>query len=143
VGLAIAVAFFDTFGPAVEKGGELLRASWNTLVLLIAVPLQMAGSLGLALLINRKIRGRVVYRTLLFLPSIASGIALFLVWRWIFNRDYGLLNSFLEPVIGAKPDWLGSASLAKPAIILMSVWTGMGGTSMVLYLAGPQAIDPT
>jgi multiple sugar transport system permease protein len=122
-----------------RPGGELLRASWNTFVLLAAVPLQMAGSLGLAMLLHRKIRGRVVYRTLLFLPSIASGIALFLVWRWIFNADYGLLNAAL----GTHVDWLGTVRLAKPALILMGVWTAMGGTNMVLFLAGLQGIDPT
>jgi ABC-type sugar transport system permease subunit len=155
LGLAIAVGFFGAFGDAAQKGGELLRASWNTLVLLLAVPFGMAGSLGLALLINRKIRGRVVFRTLLFLPSIASGIALFLVWRWIFNADFGLLNSIVGPVLEAagnalgwpalsrRTDWLGTRELAKPALILMSVWTAMGGTNMVLYLAGLQGIDPT
>lgn len=155
LGLAIMVGFFGAFGEAVEKGGELLRASWNTLVLLIAVPVQMAASLGLALLINRKIRGRVVFRTLLFLPSIASGIALFLVWRWIFNADFGLLNALLGsalellgkllhwPALSQRTDWLGTKELAKPALIIMGVWTGMGGTNMVLYLAGLQSIDPT
>ncbi|MEZ0227800.1 MAG: carbohydrate ABC transporter permease [Planctomycetota bacterium] len=155
LGLAIAVGFFGAFGDAAQKGGELLRASWNTLVLLLAVPLGMAGSLGLALLINRKIHGRVVFRTLLFLPSIASGIALFLVWRWIFNADFGLLNAVVGPVLepigklfgltslSHRTDWLGTRELAKPALIVMSVWTAMGGTNMVLYLAGLQGVDPT
>ncbi len=151
----VAGAFAGMVGRAVDTGGDLLRASWNTLVLLVAVPLQMAGSLGLAMLLNRKIRGRVAFRTLLFLPSIASGIALFLVWRWIFNADFGLLNQlcggFFEllgkvfhiAALSRRTDWLGSKELAKPALIAMGVWTAMGGTNMVLYLAGLQGIDPT
>ncbi len=155
IGLALVVAFVATFGSAANQGGELLRASWNTLVLLAAVPLQMAGSLGLALLLNRNIKARVVWRTLLFLPSIASGIALFLVWRWLFNANYGLLNAALGPILepighllgwpalSRQTDWLGTKELAKPALILMGTWTAMGGTNMVLYLAGLQSIDPT
>jgi multiple sugar transport system permease protein len=155
LGLAMIAAFGGTFGPAANQGGELLRASWNTLVLLVAVPLQMAGSLGLAMLLNRNIKARVLWRTLLFLPSIASGIALFLVWRWLFNANYGLLNAavgpILEPIgrlvgwsaLSRHTDWLGTRELAKPALILMGTWTAMGGTNMVLYLAGLQGIDPT
>ena len=143
-GLKVAAEYagvvnFRQLGTELGEGGELRRALWNTSVLLLSVPLQMAASLGLALLINRKIRGRVVFRTLLFLPTIASGIALFLVWRWIFNKDFGLLND----VLGVHVDWLGDPALAKPSLILMGVWTAMGGTNMVLFLAGLQGIDPT
>jgi multiple sugar transport system permease protein len=128
----------DNFRTVVSDP-DLLRATRNTFILLAAVPLQMAASLGLAMLLNRKIKGRVFWRTLLFLPSIASGIALFLVWRWIFNADFGLLNA----VVGGRTDWLGRTDLAKPALIGMGVWTAMGGANMVLYLAGLQGIDPT
>jgi multiple sugar transport system permease protein len=133
--------------PERPEGGELYRALKNTLVLLLAVPIQMAAALALAMLLNRKIRGRVVYRTLLFLPTIASGIALFLVWRWLYNKDFGLLNAILAPLYHLldtpPPDWLGSKTLAKPALIIMGVWMAMGGTTMVLFLAGLQGIDPT
>src|SRR5581483_617856 len=96
----------------------------------------------------RKIHGRVVFRTLLFLPTISAGIALFLVWRWLLNADFGLVNQALgwlwEAIgLGRHPDWLGSKTLAKPALVAMGVWIAMGGTNMVLYLAGLQGIDPT
>lgn len=155
LGLLLVGTLVSAVAYGVDQGGDLLRASWNTLVLLVAVPLQMAASLALALLINRKIKGRVAFRTLLFLPSIATGIAIFLVWRWIFNADFGLLNAIFGPILdwlGAlfqmpslshRTDWLGTKELAKPALILMGVWTAMGGTNMVLYLAGLQGIDPT
>jgi multiple sugar transport system permease protein len=150
----------DADGHVVPEG-NLRRSLRNTLVLLLAVPIQMALALGLAMLLNRKIHGRVVFRTLLFLPTISAGIALFLVWRWLLNSDFGLVNALFggmlasvgkvlaslglvrENLITAHTDWLGSQELAKPALIAMSVWIAMGGTNMVLYLAGLQGIDPT
>lgn len=119
---------------------------YNTMFFMIGIPISMACSLGLAILLNRKIAGRVVYRTLLFLPSVATGVAMFLVWRWIYNPNVGLLNAGLDAigVLGAnKPDWLGDPLLVRPAIIAMGVWTAMGGTNMILFLAGLQGIDPT
>jgi len=127
---------------------EFWRSLWNTFVILLAIPLQMALALGLALLINQRgIPGTVVFRTLLFLPTVAAGVALYMLWRQIYNQEFGLLNRTLEAVWlvspGGGPDWLGSPDLAKPSIVLMLVWIGMGGTNMVLYLAGLQDIDPS
>ncbi|MDF1664913.1 MAG: hypothetical protein P1V97_24340, partial [Planctomycetota bacterium] len=62
---------------------------YNTAFFMIGIPLGMACSLGLAVLLNQKIKGRMIYRTLLFLPSVATGVAMFLVWRWIFNPNVG------------------------------------------------------
>jgi len=129
-------------------GDERFRSSlWNTLVFLIAIPLQMALSLLLAILLNQKLKGMVVYRTLLFLPTISAGLALYMIWRQIYNQDLGLLNQVLAALgafaPGEGPDWLGDKGLAKPAILAMLIWTGMGGTNMVLYLASLQDVDPT
>lgn len=117
---------------------------WNTFIFLVGIPITMACSLGLALLLNQKIRFRVAYRTLLFLPSVATGVALYLVWRWIYNPNVGLLNSGLQSLglISGSPDWLGDPWLVRPAIIAMGVFTTMGGTNMILFLAGLQGIDP-
>lgn len=119
----------------------------NTFFLMLSIPLQMAFALVLAMLLNQKIRGRVVYRTLLFLPTIAAGLALYMIWRQIYNQEFGLLNRILEALHlvspGQGPDWLGNTALAKSAILVMLVWIGMGGTSMILYLAALQDIDPT
>jgi multiple sugar transport system permease protein len=120
---------------------------YNTLFFMIGIPIGMACSLFLAVLLNQKIKRRVLYRTLLFLPSVATGVAMFLVWRWIFNPNVGLINSFLDTLglIGAtaRPDWLGDPMLVKAAIIAMGVFMAMGGTNMILFLAGLQGIDPT
>ncbi|MCO5165239.1 MAG: sugar ABC transporter permease [Planctomycetes bacterium] len=125
--------------------GDLWRSLWNTVVLMAAIPLQMALALGLAMLLDRPGTSRVVLRTMLFLPTVAAGIALYLVWRQIYNQDSGLLNASLAAVgvvsEGGGPDWLGSTTLAKPALLLMLVWIAMGGTNMILYLAGLQDID--
>lgn len=130
---------------AMAGDAELWRSLWNTVVLMLAIPLQMGLSLGLAMLLNRPGTSRVVLRTMLFLPTVAAGIALYLVWRQIYNQDTGLLNAALESLHlvedGRGPDWLGSPLLAKPALLVMLVWIAMGGTNMVLYLAGLQDID--
>ncbi|MGE0711742.1 MAG: carbohydrate ABC transporter permease [Planctomycetota bacterium] len=138
-------------------GLEHFRALWsdprfwsslgNTFVFLVAVPLQMALALGLALLLDQKLPARTLYRTLLFLPTIAAGLALYMIWRQIYNQEFGLLNQTLALFglieRGRGPDWLGSQTWAKPALLVMLVWIGMGGTNMVLYLAALQDVDPT
>jgi multiple sugar transport system permease protein len=135
---------FDNFVDLAREP-EVWQGFANTAFLMLAIPIQMALALGLAILLNRPGTSRVVLRTMLFLPTVAAGIALYLVWRQIYNQDSGLLNAVLE---GARvvpedggPDWLGSPRLAKPALLIMLVWIAMGGTNMVLYLAGLQDID--
>lgn len=124
---------------------ELWRSLWNTVVLMLAIPVQMALALGLAMLLDRPGTSRVVLRTMLFLPTVAAGIALYLVWRQLYNQNSGLLNEGLEALglfaPDQGPDWLGNPLLSKPALMIMLVWIAMGGTNMVLYLAGLQDID--
>lgn len=117
----------------------------------ISVPLGMAVALLLALLLNVKVRGQSVFRTIFFLPSITPLVAASLLWLWIFNARFGLLNSVLRPVLNglneamgsslSTPGWLADPTWAKPALILMSLW-GVGGT-MVLYLAALQDVPQT
>jgi len=109
---------------------------------LFSVPLGMVVSLGLALLLNVEVRGRPVFRTIFYLPSIVPLVASSLLWLWIFNGQYGILNWVLTPVFalwgGSPPAWLADPAWSKPALILMSVW-GVGN-SMVIYLAGLQDV---
>ncbi|MEW6356448.1 MAG: sugar ABC transporter permease [Planctomycetota bacterium] len=121
----------------------------NTLFLMMGVPIGMALSLMLALLMNQKLRGILVFRTVYFLPSVTTGVALYMLWRWIYNPDFGLLNTAILTIarffgihIKDIPQWLASVRLAKPAIMFMSVWTSVGGPSMIVYLAGLQNIPP-
>lgn len=104
----------------------------------LGVPISVAFSLVLALLLNQKIRGRNVFRTIFFVPSIVSGVAVSILWLWLLNPDTGLINTTLGLFGIRGPLWLQSTEWAKPAIILMGLW-GVGG-SMIIFLAGLQGI---
>lgn len=110
-----------------------------------SVPLGVALALVLALALNQKIRGITIYRTIYFIPVVSSLIAVALMWRWMYNPTSGILNYMLNEVFDffnlpiTAPDWLQSRVWAMPAIILMSVWKGLG-YNMVLFLAGLQGI---
>lgn len=113
----------------------------NTLVFLLNLPLSMAGSLGLALMLHRRVRGAALYRLVFYLPTIVSGVAIFYLWRWIFNPDEGLLNTLLATVGVGGPRWLFDPVWAKPAILIMMFWLSVGGGGMVLYLAALQGVS--
>ncbi|MDZ4717411.1 MAG: sugar ABC transporter permease [Roseiflexaceae bacterium] len=104
-----------------------------------SVILGVAVAFMLALLLNQKVYGQAMFRTVFYLPSVVSGIAVALLWLNIFNPDFGLLNQLLRNLgVENPPGWLVSPQWAMPALIIMSVW-GAGG-SMVIYLAGLQSI---
>ncbi|MEK6645405.1 MAG: sugar ABC transporter permease [Candidatus Firestonebacteria bacterium] len=111
----------------------------NTLFFVLGIPIGMTVSLALALFMNQKLKGIIVFRTIYFLPVISSLIACALVWRWIYNPDFGLLNSFLAKFGIRGPDWLSSTVWAKPALMMMGIWKG-AGYNMLLYLAGLQGV---
>ena len=113
----------------------------NTLYfILLAVPLSLVFSLALALVANTGLRGITFFRTAYFLPVVSSMIAVALVWSWIFNPEYGLLNYLLRLLFGARgPAWLDSTAWALPAMVIVTVWKGLG-YSMVIFLAGLQSI---
>jgi multiple sugar transport system permease protein len=103
-----------------------------------AVPLRMTIALLLSLLLNQPVPGRGVWRTLYYLPAVTSGVAVAVLWTWIFEPQYGLLNSFLAYLGIEGPRWIHSEAWALPSLILMSLW-GVGG-GMLIYLAGLQSI---
>lgn len=112
----------------------------NTLFFMLSIPLSMAVSLILALLMNNPIKGVVWFRTIYFLPVVSSMIAVALLWRWIYNPDFGLLNSFLKDIgFRNPPQWLSSTTWSKPAIMIMWIWKG-AGYNMLLYLAALQGV---
>jgi multiple sugar transport system permease protein len=140
--------FIDLLGFSRDEAGWYLNDPrfWkflgNTLFLMLNIPICMAASLFLAIVLNQKIRGRVLFRTVFYLPTICSGIGIMLLWMWIYNPEFGLANQLLK-LVGIKgPLWLKSYHLAKPSLMLMGLWGGMGGTSMILYLAGLQGVPP-
>lgn len=110
----------------------------TTIYTLASVPIGLVTSFLLALLINTKVRGIALFRTIYYLPSIVPAVASAVLWAWIFNTDFGLANVALRAVGLPKIQWLQDPSWALPALIIMSLW-GLGG-SMVIYLAGLQGI---
>jgi len=104
----------------------------------LSVPLQMIVALVMALLLNQKIRGLAFYRTVYYLPSLISGVAVAMLWLWILEPYYGLLNTFLKYFGISGPLWLGDPKWAKFSLILMTLWGG--GSKMIIFLAGLQGI---
>jgi multiple sugar transport system permease protein len=106
-----------------------------------SVPLSMAIGLLLALLLNLPLRFRAVFRTAYYLPVVTPFVVSAILWKWLYNGDYGLFNYYLIKghLIDHPLLWLSDKNLAMPAVILMTVWSGTG-FSMVVYLAGLQAI---
>ena len=102
------------------------------------MPLGLALSLFLAGLLNTEVRGVRFFRTVYYLPSVMSGVAVALLWSWLFNPDFGLVNHLLGLVGINGPTWLASETWALPALIIMSLWGA--GQSMLIFLAGLQGI---
>ncbi|TCS62838.1 carbohydrate ABC transporter permease [Primorskyibacter sedentarius] len=136
----------DTAKVVIASDVLFMKALVNTLTFaLFIVPLQGGGALLLALLINQKLRGINVFRTVYFMPVVISIVVISLLWRFIYSGNDGLLNNILEVLtLGAFTpiDWLGRTDTALGSIIAMSAWQGMG-FHMVIWLAGLQAISPT
>ena len=104
----------------------------------ISVPLGLLFAFFLASLINTKVRGIAIFRTIYYLPSIVPAVASAILWAWIFNTEFGLLNSAIRSLGGAKIAWLQEPKWAMTAFIVMSLWT-VGGP-MIIFLAGLQGI---
>lgn len=136
-----------------------LKSLTNTaLYVMFSVPMGLTGSLLLAVLLNQKVKGVTVFRTLFYLPALTPAVASALVWMWVFHPECGILNNFLtmavplptfgadgigaafKPLITNPPQWLQSSDWALPAFILMSLW-GIGGGRMIIFLAGLQGIS--
>ena len=108
---------------------------------IIFVPIAIAGSLALAILLNQKIAGRVALRTLYFLPSVTPVVAAAFLWLWIFQPQIGLMNSIISALgLGNGPLWLGHPGSSKQALIIISLWGALGGNTMLIFLAALQGI---
>lgn len=143
------------------QSSEFWLYTLNTLYLMIGIPISIAGSLALALLLNQKLRGMIVYRTLFYLPSFTAGVALYILWKALYNPEFGPLNALINATLhllhlpGEGPKWLASTQNllglpvehvgfdpkqwgmgARDAILLMGIWVSIGGGNMLLYLAG-------
>lgn len=104
----------------------------------LAVPLSVIFALIVALLLNQKVKGMSIFRLMYYTPSIVSGVAVAILWQYVLNPRYGILNEGLKLIGIQGPKWIYSQQWAMPAFIIMGVW-GAGG-NMLLYLAGLQGI---
>lgn len=123
--------------------GSFRNAFWNTLYYSVMhIPLTIVVSLGLALLLNNKLRGVAFFRTAAFFPYITSIVAIAVVWNLLFSPDYGPINAMLRFIgIENPPGWLTSKDWAMPAVVIVSTWRDMG-YYMILFLAGLQTVPP-
>ena len=115
---------------------EVWQALINTFkYAIVEVPFSIVISLVLAVLLNRKMKGRAVYRTIFFLPMVAAPAAIAMVWRWLFNAEFGLLNH----IFGTKINWVSNPSIAIFSIAIIGIWSIIG-YNMVLFISGLQEI---
>jgi multiple sugar transport system permease protein len=113
---------------------------WNTFYYtIIRVPLCIAGSLLLAVLVNNAAKGIRIFRTVYFIPSIVTGVVLSVLWLWMLNPQFGLVNNLLSYFGIQGPLWLLDPNWSKPSMILMSLWS-IGGGRMLVFLAALQGI---
>ena len=103
-----------------------------------AVPLGTITAIALAMLLNTKVKGMGLYRTLFFLPSLVPMVALGTLFLWVFNGDYGILNAALRSIGVTPPNWLGEPAWAKWTLVLIAMWGS--GQAMIIYLAGLQDV---
>ena len=131
---------FDNF-VYLFHDSEFHQALWNTFIFVLGVvPASIVLSLIIAMMLNSKINFRGLFRTIYFIPFVTSVVAVSIVWRWIFHSDYGLFNYFLS-FVGIDPiPWLTSAEWSMPALIILSIWKGLG-YNIIIFLAGLQNIN--
>lgn len=121
--------------------GEVLSALKNTIIYSIfTVPISMVISLLIATLLNNKIKGVSFYRVIYFLPAVTMTSAVAMIWKWMYNSDYGIINQILAQVGIQGPAWLTSSSTAMISLIIVGIWSSLG-TSIVIFLAGLQGIS--
>ncbi|WP_105565645.1 carbohydrate ABC transporter permease [Microbacterium halophytorum] len=121
--------------------GSFRVSFWNTIYYsVLHIPLTIIASLGIALLLNNKLRGVAFFRTAAFFPYITSIVAIALVWNLLFSPEYGPINEFLRFIgIDNPPGWLTSTEWSMPAVVIIATWKDMG-YYMVLFLAALQTV---
>jgi multiple sugar transport system permease protein len=149
--LGISLTSWDLLTPPRYLGlanyGELFHSSdiqdalRHTLFFIVGyLPIVLVLGLGLALLLNRPLRGLSLYRTAFFMPVVSSWVAVSLMWKWLLNPAFGLINYLLGLLHLPQPGWWADPHWAMPAIIIASIWKDLGFV-MVILLAGLQGID--
>lgn len=116
------------------------KSMGTTIIYMIGIPIGMILGILIAMGLNRKIPGKRFLTTMYYVPVVSSLVAVSILWAWVFNYDYGLLNGIYKLLTGMHgPNWLGDEQMVKVSLIIFMVWKGLGGT-VILYLAGLQNI---
>jgi len=147
--ILISFTRWDFLSPSVFIGlknyqdtlnDELFFKSFQvtTVYTLLSVPLGLIGGLAVAWLMNQKLRGIAIFRTFLYLPSVIAGVAVALLWQWIFNPNYGLINAMLALIGIHGPNWIYAEDWVIPSYVIMSLWNV--GAPMIIYLAALQSV---
>ena len=129
----------DLIGNYVEmfQSPEFWKATWNTIYFcILTVPIGIFLSLLVAILLNAKIKGKSAFRAIFFLPMVCAPAAVTMVWRWIFNTEYGVLNSLL----GTKISWVTNPNIVMITCAIVAIWSAIGYDA-VLLLSGLQNIS--
>ena len=155
--LSIIISFFDPIGYRFEgmtfvgwdnyfgviNDPLFLQSIGNTLYAMLAIPITLTLSLLIAtILMNPTIRGKAIFRTIFFIPYVCSVVAVSIMWRWILDGEYGIVNHLLSLINIEGPDWLGDSRSFMPAMIMMSVWSGLG-FNIILFSAALTNVDKT
>lgn len=147
--IIMSFCHYDILNPAVWVGLRNYRwilrhdplfwkALWNTVYMVVGIPLSLVVSLSLAMLLNQRLKAMALYRTLFYMPAIVPAVAAAILWMWIFNPTHGLLNTVLSWFGISGPAWLQDESWSKPSLILMGLWSA--GSGMIIWLAGLKGI---
>lgn len=132
---------FENYVRAFTGDKQFGPSLWRTLYFSVSVvPLRLIGSLALAMLLNRAYKGTSFFRTLYFLPSLTPTVALAVLWTWILHPQLGPINVTLGLMGIEGPGWLTSKTWALPSIVLIALWSGIGGSTMLIFLAGLQGV---
>lgn len=114
----------------------------NLIWIVLTICVTMTVSLGFAVLLNKKFRGRTVFRAFFYFPCVIAPIAVAIIWRWIYNPNIGFINEFCEALgIGFKQTWISDPKVSLYAVFIAALWQGIG-QPMILFLAGLQSVSP-
>lgn len=133
----------DNFVRALSGKDDLFWPSMGRTVeyAMVMVPIGIGLSLLAATLLNQGLKGTAIYRTLFFLPSLTPVVAAAVIWRWLYQPDFGAINWLLwEMGVDEGPRWLTTPATALPSLMLIGLWTTVGGGAMVIFLAGLQSV---
>ena len=119
--------------------GLFWTSLWNTgFYTVLEVPLSTVVAIGLAMLLNMKVRGMALYRTMFYIPTVVPIVASSILWLWLFNPSFGIVNELLSDIHINGPGWIFSEAWAKPTFVILGIWGS--GTPMVVYLAALQGV---